>query len=125
MYKSRLEFLDKHFYIDVAKYDVIIGYRADDAYFKFPLFFIQNEISIEKLEEIYTLGSLGKQIVLISPKSFERIEFISAAVVEETFHDKYLNRKMIADNRFEEIRVEEMNSTKTKLEEYIKNYDKH
>lgn len=41
LYKRRLEFLEKNFYIDIKQYDAVIGYRADDAYFKFPLFFLQ------------------------------------------------------------------------------------
>ena len=79
-YRTRLEFLEKQFFIDLSQYDVVIGYRADDAYFKFPMFFIQNELSVERLEEIYHLGNLGKQIAIISEKAFGRIEATAGAV---------------------------------------------
>ena len=75
-YKRRLEFLEKNFYINVQEYDVVIGYRADDAYFKFPMYYLSNEISTQKLEEIYHLGNLGKQIVIISEKAFSKIKYL-------------------------------------------------
>ena len=41
-----LEWLQKY-YIDVDDYDVIIGFRADDSYFRFPLRFVSNDLSFE------------------------------------------------------------------------------
>lgn len=123
LYKNRLDFLDKYFYINISEYDVVIGYRADDAYFKFPLFFIQNEISIERLEEIYHLGNLGTQIAVMSEKAFKRIKFIDSIDVEPIYHERYIKRKNEADERFETIRVEEINSKKEKLEDLMKKYD--
>lgn len=124
LYKRRLEFLEKNFYVDVTKYDVVIGYRADDAYFKFPLFFLQNELSIESLENIYKAGDLGKQIALISEKSFSRLSFVKAIKVERVYKEKYYTRKSLADSRFEEIRINDVNNTNDKLEDLMKNYDK-
>ena len=123
LYKRRLEFLEDHFYIDVSEYDVVIGYRADDAYFKFPMFFIQNELSIERLEEIYKLGNLGKQIAIVSEQAFSRIRFITAIEVEPIFLERYITRKNNADNRFEQIRIEEINNEKPKIEDLMKQYD--
>lgn len=123
LYKRRLEFLEKYFYIDVKKYDVVIGYRADDAYFKFPLFFIQNELSVEKLEEIYKLGNLGKQIALISERAFSRIKYIASYEAGPKYKDLYISRKNKADRRFEEIRIEEINKNTIKIEDLMKEYD--
>lgn len=125
MYKKRLDFLEKYFYIDTTKYDIVIGFRADDAYFRFPLFFIQNEISVERLEEIYKLGNLGKQIVLISEKAFKHIKYISSNLAEPFYHEQYVYRKDVADKTFSRIRIEEINNDKEKLEDFIKAYDKH
>lgn len=124
LYKRRLDFLEKHFYIDTKDYDLVIGYRADDAYFKFPLFFIQNELSLSKLEEIYKLGDLGTQIVLISEKAFKHIKYISSNLVEPIYSQKYNIKKSIADMRFEQIRIEELNNDLPKIEDVIKEYDK-
>lgn len=123
LYRRRLEFLEKRFYVDVREYDVIIGYRADDAYFKFPMYFMQNEISLEKLEEIYHLGDLGTQIAIMSEKAFNRIKFVDALKVEPIYHERYTKRKKEADERFESFRIEEINSDKEKLEDLMKKYD--
>ena len=122
-YKRRLTFLEKHYYIDVQDYDVVIGFRADDAYFKFPLFFIQNELSVSRLEEIYQLGQLGRQVALISKKAFSRISFMEAIEAEPAFRERYITRKNSADSRFEEIRIEEINSDKPKIEDMMRTYD--
>lgn len=123
LYKNRLDFLEKYFYIDVQKYDVIIGYRADDAYFKFPIYFLQNEISIEKLEEIYLLGDLGTEIAIISEKAFSHLNFINAFLVEPMYHEYYQIRKRKAIEMFETIRTKEINNNKEKIEDLMKKYD--
>ena len=74
-YERELNYLKK-FYIDTTQYDLVIGYRADDAYFRFPMLFLSNEISLKTLREIYLLGNLGTQYVLVGKKAFEKIFFI-------------------------------------------------
>ena len=127
LYKKRFDFLEDSFYPkEIEQYDVIIGYRADDAYFKFPMYFIQNELSIERLREIYELGNLGTQIAIMSEKAFSKIKFISAEEVEPIYFDRYRSRKNVADKRFDEIRIEEINNANnTKIEDLMKQYDKH
>ena len=127
LYKKRFDFLEDNFYPkEIEQYDVIIGYRADDAYFKFPMYFIQNELSIERLREIYELGNLGTQIAIMSEKAFSKIKYISAEEVEAIYFDRYRSRKNAADKRFDEIRIEEINNTNnTKIEDLMKQYDKH
>lgn len=122
-YERRLNFLEENFYIDLRDYDVIIGYRADDAYFRFPMAYIQNELSSEKLEEIYRLGNLGKQIAILSEKAFSRIKYVSSVPAEPIFHERYQTRKADADARFERIRLEEINSLRPKLDDLIREYD--
>ena len=91
----------------------VIGYRADDAYFRFPLMFVRNLLTFEKLEEIYMLGNLGKQYVLISQRAFERLEFIEALPSEEMFYERYRRRKDGADNSYRELeRLERANKGK-------------
>lgn len=126
LYQRRFNFLEEYFYPkEIEDCDVIIGYRADDAYFKFPMFFIQNELSIERMEEIYKLGNLGSQIVLKSEKAFSKIKFVKSYVSEPIYADRYRMRKNIADKRFEEIRIEEINNiNNTKIEDLMKEYDK-
>jgi len=124
LYKRALAFLEDNYFIDISEFDVIIGYRADDSYFKFPLSFIKNELSIEKLEEIYKLGDLGKQIVLISEKAFSKLTFLKAEIVNPIYKERYQTRKNEADIKFERIRIEEINSLSSKIMDLVKDYDK-
>ena len=96
-YKPAFDYLFERYSIDISKYDIVIGYRADDAYFKFPLAFIRGNITIKQMEKIFSLGNLGKQVVLVSKKAFDRLEFVSYESVEEKYHEKYRSRILTAN----------------------------
>ena len=72
------EYIFNNFAVDYKNYDVIKGYRADDAYFSFANAFLNNTISVSQLERAMVLGKLGEQIVTISKKAFDALEFIEA-----------------------------------------------
>lgn len=76
--KDAKEYLLEHFTVNTGEYDAIIGYRADDSYFSFAEDFLNNAISVKKLEKAMRLGNLGEQVVLISQRAFERIHFLNA-----------------------------------------------
>lgn len=118
-YRDELAFL-KQYYIDVLLYDVVIGYRADDAYFRFPLMFIQNKLTLDKLGELYLYGNLGKQYVLISKESFNRIEFLRAVKVENYYHDFYLNRINDANKSYNELEKAEMINNGLRIKDLMK-----
>ncbi|MBQ8040804.1 MAG: DUF3990 domain-containing protein, partial [Lachnospiraceae bacterium] len=56
---SAKKYLLENFLTDYRKYDVIKGYRADDSYFSFATAFLNNTISLSKLEKAMRLGKLG------------------------------------------------------------------
>lgn len=89
------EYLLDNFYVDVDKYDLIIGYRADDSYFSFARDFINNTISVRQLSKAMALGQLGKQIVLKSKKAFDYIVFIDAELADKT---EYYAKRLTRDN---------------------------
>lgn len=76
------DYILENFYVDVEKYDVIIGYRADDSYFSFAKDFISNTISVEQLAEAMRLGELGIQIVLKSKKAFDMVKYVNYELAE-------------------------------------------
>lgn len=87
--KEAKNYLQQHFFVDPAPYDVIIGYRADDSYFTFAQDFVAGTISLKKLSEAMRLGKLGEQIVLKSEKAFEHIRFVGAEPADaETYYEK-------------------------------------
>lgn len=82
------KYLADNFMIDTSGYDVMIGYRADDSYFSFAQDFVAGAISYRQLGEAMRLGKLGEQIVLMSEKAFDRIEYISSTPAEAAVYYK-------------------------------------
>ena len=85
------DYIKRNFLLDISDYDVIIGYRADDSYFSFAQDFVAGVISLQKLSEAMSLGTLGEQIVMKSPKAFDQIQFIGYDSVDAGIY--YLKKK--------------------------------
>lgn len=100
--KIIFEWIDKY-YIDVNDFDIVIGYRADDAYFRFPISFINGEISLEDLEEVYELGDLGIQYAFMSKRAIKSLEFLESIKCESTYIGTYFNVAVKGSNSFNEI----------------------
>lgn len=79
-------FILSHFMPDLTNTDIMIGYRADDSYFSFAEDFVNNLISLRDLNYAMQLGTLGEQVVLISEKSFEKIDFLGYDVADYREH---------------------------------------
>ena len=95
------EYIFNNFAVDYKSYDVIKGYRADDAYFSFANAFLNNTISVSQLEKAMVLGKLGEQVVAISQKAFDSLEFIEASVApNETYLPKKIARDSAARDEF-------------------------
>lgn len=102
-YSRELNYLFENYLIDTKQYDVIIGYRADDAYFKFPESFVRSQITISTLQEIYKAGNLGKQYVLISKRAFGLLKFDGYQLANSQDREEYYKRKTEADKRYTEL----------------------
>lgn len=87
------DYIIEHFSIDTSEYDVIIGYRADDSYFRYAESFVENGLSLRSLNKALHLEMLGEQTVLISKKAYNQIKFIDAEPVEKTiYYPKFIDR---------------------------------
>ena len=84
------EFILNRFMPKIVDVDVMIGYRADDSYFSFAEDFVNNTISLRDLNMAMQLGTLGEQVVLLSERSFECIEFIGYEVAD--YREYYFKR---------------------------------
>lgn len=74
-YKRNEELLIQKYYDkEIEKADVIIGYRADDSYFKFAKMAIRNELDIHLLDSVMREGNLGYQVFIQSEKAFHALK---------------------------------------------------
>ena len=91
------DYIIKNYSLDLAEYDVVIGYRADDSYFSYAQSFVSNTLPLKSLNQALKLGKLGVQTVLISKRAFKQIEFVKAVPVDkEIYYPKFLSRDTTA-----------------------------
>lgn len=100
--KIILEWLEK-FYIDVSDYDVVIGYRADDSYFKFPIRFISNDLAFDDLHDIFMSGNLGVQYAFMSERAIKLLKFEKVIECEEKYLGHYYSIVSGASTAFNEL----------------------
>ena len=118
-FSKRLEYIANNYYIDVKEYDLVIGYRADDAYFRFPRMFIEGVLTYEKLEEIYLEGNLGKQYVLKSEKAFSRIHYVGYIEAEAFYKERYELRKNNANRHYTELELAQRKAKGKRIRDLI------
>ena len=102
MHKLTLEWL-KRYYIDINDYDVVIGFRADDSYFRFPIRFVSNDLSYEDLEGVFLSGDLGVQYAFVSERAVSCLRFVEALDCEKAFLGHHHSLVADATRKFDEI----------------------
>lgn len=122
-FPRELKYLDDKYLIDVSKYDIVIGYRADDSYFRFPEAFVRSEITLESLNRIFQAGNLGKQYVLISERAFNLIHFLDYEEAFEKSRIDYYSRKNGADKVFTDLLNADRYSKGTRLRDLVIDYE--
>ena len=111
----------KKFFINVNEYDVVIGYRADDSYFRFPSSFISNELAFDDLEEIFMLGDLGVQYAFMSQRAIDLLKFEKIIPCDESSLNHYYSIVTKATTTFDEILNRPRNPNKTYIFDLMRN----
>ena len=91
-----MRYLTEEFGLNVNAYDIIKGYRADDAYYDFADAFLNNAITVNQLAAAMKLGSLGEQIVIKAKRAFDNLSFLDYETADGSIY--YQSRK----NRMDE-----------------------
>ncbi len=92
------KFIDKYG-VDTDGYDVIKGWRADASYFYIAKEFVRDNIDMDILEELLSLGGLGIQYCIKSELAFSRLQEINSDLIMvnyNEFNDKYNKRDVEA-----------------------------
>lgn len=112
----------EHFKVEYKKYDVIIGYRADDSYFSYAGDFVNGTLSLSDLSEAMRLGKLGEQVVLKSKKAFDALTFVEGI---KAFHGeyfaKYKQRDEEARGKYKQIASRPIAEDETYVIDIIRN----
>lgn len=99
------KFIDKYG-IDTSNYDVIKGWRANASYFYIAKEFVRDNIDVEILEELLSLGGLGIQYCIKSKLAYENLREIRDGllpVAYSEFNQKYNQRDDSARKRLRDL----------------------
>ncbi len=118
-YPREIKYLEDNYLLDVNKYDVVIGYRADDSYFRFPISFLRSEITLESLMKIFNAGELGKQYVVVSKRAFSLLRFQGYEEAQEKSRNDYYARKNKADHIFADLLNDDRYKKGTRMRDLV------
>ncbi len=92
--------------IDTSDYDVIKGWRANASYFYIAKEFVRDNIDMEILEELLSLGGLGIQYCIKSELAYSKLAEVEdglSSVDYSEFNEKYNERDSIARKKMSEL----------------------
>ena len=99
------KFIEKYG-IDTSGYDVIKGWRANASYFYIAREFVRDNIDIEILEELLSLGGLGIQYCIKSELAYSNLKEVENELISveyEEFNQKYNFRDVTARERMKDL----------------------
>lgn len=119
--RARVYILE-NFKVDYKRYDIIIGYRANDSYFSYAGDFVNGTLSLSDLSEAMRLGKLGEQVVLKSKKAFDALTFVEAIKApRQEYFAKYKQRDEEARAKYRQIASKPMAENEIYVLDIIRN----
>lgn len=92
--------------VDTGRYDVIKGWRANASYFYIAKEFVRDNIDMDILEELLSLGGLGIQYCIKSELAYSKLTEVEDGLISvdySEFNEKYNERDIIARKRMREL----------------------
>lgn len=105
--------------LDTSEYDIIIGYRADDSYFKYATDFLESAIYKDTLDNALRYGNLGLQVFVKSEKAFGRLKKISFEEVPLIYAERYRKRDKNAELEYNRIKISQASRKKETIHKFI------
>lgn len=105
------KFIDKYG-IDTSDYDVIKGWRADASYFYIAKEFVRDNIDMDILEELLSLGGLGIQYCIKSERAYAQLHEIEEDMISvpySEFNEQYNQRDIEARDNMRKLVDSEAN----------------
>ena len=99
------KFIEKYG-VDTSPYDVIKGWRADASYFYIAKEFVRDNIDMDILEKLLSLGGLGIQYCIKTKQAYSQLKEIDSdlSIVEyNEFNNKYNLRDAVARQKMREL----------------------
>ena len=100
-----VKFIEKYG-IDTSEYDIIKGWRANASYFYIAKEFVRDNVDMDILEELLSLGGLGIQYCIKTEKAYSGLHEVPDSLVTvdyEEFNAKYNARDAVARKNMREL----------------------
>ena len=100
------KFIEKYGVKNIDEYDVIKGWRANASYFYITKEFVRDNIDMDILEELLSLGGLGIQYCVKSELACSRLHEVESGlqtVQYAEFNEKYNQRDAAARQKMREL----------------------
>lgn len=92
--------------IDASGYDVIKGWRANASYFYIAKEFVRDNVDVDILEELLSLGGLGIQYCVKTAKAYRQLREVPDGLLPVSyseFNDKYNHRDVEARQNMRDL----------------------
>lgn len=92
--------------MDTSNYDVIKGWRANASYFYIAKEFVRDNIDVDILEDLLSLGGLGIQYCIKSELAYSKLHELSDSLIVVSyseFNEKYNQRDITARAKMREL----------------------
>ena len=99
------KFIDKYG-VNTDGFDVIKGWRANASYFYIAKEFVKDNIDMDILEELLSLGGLGIQYCLKTPKAYAQLHEVKDSLLPveySEFNQRYNDRDVTARERMRQL----------------------
>lgn len=97
-------YLLDNFAVNLSGYDMVIGYRADDSYFKYATRFLEGRLNLDALTYAMYLGHLGEQYVIMNQETMDKMKFIEAIETNgKIYGPRYSKNDKTANDEYERI----------------------
>ena len=106
-----VKFIEKYG-INTDSYDVIKGWRANASYFYIAKEFVRDNIDVDILETLLSLGGLGIQYCIKTEKAYSQLYELGGALMAvdyKEFNNKYNQRDIEARNNMRDLVNSEAN----------------
>lgn len=106
------KFIEKYG-VDTADFDVIKGWRANASYFYIAKEFVRDNIDLDILEELLSLGGLGIQYCIKSELAYINLHEVKDGLIPvpyAQFNEKYNQRDIAARQKMRELINSDANS---------------
>ena len=99
------KFIEKYG-VDTKEYDVIRGWRANCSYFYIAKEFVKDNVDMDILEELLSLGGLGIQYCIKAKLAYSKLSELKDDLISvqyDEFNEKYNKRDIIARHKMKEL----------------------